>query len=125
MADVIENIFTDEEIAQLEAEYGDICEPLTDDVHYSFVCKVAEPLQWRPFEAKAHRGGDEAAGATATLIEGTIVACVYKGEKAMARDDAKKLWKKLIKGRPAAASGEHTLRALMRLNGAAVAVRGK
>lgn len=120
-----ENTFTDEEIATLEAEYERIAVLPNEDGLFTYVIKPAEPLQWRPFESKAHRGGEEAAGATATLIEASIVACAYKGEKALTRDDARKLWKRLIKGCPAAASGEATLRQVMRVNGAASASRGK
>lgn len=125
MADPIENTFTPEELEALDNEHEDIAVLSDgDDGRYTYVIKPAEPLQWRTFEAKASNE-DHSVGATATLIEATIVAVAYKGEKATEKNAARLLWKRLLKGCPAAASGKEAVKQVLRVNGAASAARGK
>lgn len=125
MADQVENTFTQEEIDALEAEHENIAVLNDgDDGRYTFIIKPAEPLQWKAFETKASNE-DNSVGATATLIEATVVAVAYKGEKATEKAAARLLWKRLLKGCPAAASGKDAVRQVLRVNGAASAARGK
>lgn len=125
MADPTENTFTDDEIKALELEHENVAVLSDgDDGRYTYVIRPAEPLQWRAFEAKASNE-DHSVGATATLIEATIVAVAYKGEKATEKNAARLLWKRLLKGCPAAASGKEAVKQVLRVNGAASAARGK
>lgn len=125
MSETAENTFTDDEIKALELEHENVAVLSDgDDGRYTYVIKPAEPLQWRAFEAKASNE-DHSVGATATLIEATIVAVAYKGEKATEKNAARALWKRLLKGCPAAASGKEAVKQVLRVNGAASAARGK
>lgn len=125
MSETAENTFTDDEIKALELEHENVAVLSDgDDGRYTYVIRPAEPLQWRAFEAKASNE-DHSVGATATLIEATIVAVAYKGEKATEKNAARTLWKRLLKGCPAAASGKEAVKQVLRVNGAASAARGK
>lgn len=122
--DQVENTFTQEEIDALEAEHERIAILPNEDGLFTYIIKPAEPMQWRQFEGKAHKE-DEVAGATAIIVECTVVAVAYKGEKATGKEPARALWRRLLKGCPAAASGKATVQQVMRVNGAASAARGK
>ena len=122
------NDFTADEIAALSNEYEDVLvlhDPFEEDVpRFTYVLKPAEPLAWREFEKKASNE-ETAAVAMAPFVKSCIVACAYKGEKAIGKDAARALWDRLLKRYPAAASGKELVQGLMRFNGAAKADRGK
>lgn len=128
MSDTPDNNFTDDEIKALETEYEDVL-VLHDGLdaeerRYTYVLRPAEPLQWRQFESKASNE-DTAAQAMAPFIQSTVVAVAFKGEKAIGKDAARKLWERLIKRYAAAASGKDLVQAVMKFNGAAKATRSK
>lgn len=124
MADAVSSTFTDEEIKALELEHRRIGRLPHEEGAYEVVIRSADKLQWRAFRNAAH-DDDARADAQENLIMATVVAVAYGGEKAIGREPARALLKKLLDDYPAMPDDKHVSAMIKRLNGGVGARQGK
>ncbi len=120
-----ENVFTPEEIAQLETAYRRVAIVTSEDGAYSYAIKPADKLQWKAFRAKA-ADADERAGAQETLVTATIIACAYDGQKTLDAKEARAMLEnKLLKDWVGATDGPAVYKLVQSLNMGQGAARAK
>lgn len=115
MADTIENTFTEEERAALEAEHRRIAIISSEGGDYEIVIGPADRLQWRTFRSKSTKE-DERDSAQEVLVTSTIVAIAYKGAKTIGKVEARKVLGELLKDWAGCTDGAEVFGLLKRVN---------
>jgi hypothetical protein len=112
----VDNTFTADEIKALELEHRRIGVIPSSEGAFEVVIRSAEKLQWRKFRSAA-LDDDSRADAQENLITDTVVAVAYAGEKAIGKEPARALLKKLLNDYPAMCDSKHTSDLVKKLNG--------
>lgn len=118
------NTFSDDEIKALESEHRRVGVVPHEDGEYEYLLGPADKLQWRNFRANAN-DDDRRADAQEQLIKATVIAVAYKGQKAIGKADARKLFEELLADYVSATDGKAISAVVFKVNGQAGARSGK
>lgn len=112
------NVFTDEEIAALEAAHRRIARVPGGEGDYEIVFRSAKKSEWSMFRKRAHDDDvREKAEAQEVLLTQCVIAVVYRGQKAIGVTEARKLLAEVLDDYPQIPDDKNVSNLIKKVNG--------